>query len=259
MENSAWCHRREESRVRVLSQMDGATDLMKPSRAQHHRMAEPMDIVQPLRVLLVDASVLVRYGVKTFFSKRRTIMVVGAVSTEEEALIAIPKCQPDVVVSEIRIGRTSGIDMCRSIHESYPTIRVLFFTDDDDIRLLLSSTLAGARGYLLKTASSEELAKSIAIVSAGHAVLDKHLIPKIIARVRNEGTAVPHATEYRCSTDELRLLSLLASGKTNKEIACELNEPNNQIKARLRKIYRRLSISRRSEAARYYAQLEKDA
>lgn len=236
--------------------MNRPAEIMKLLQTENRQMANPTGSGQPVRVLLVDASVITLRGVKTFLSKRRAVEVIGAVQTRAEALAAITKCRPDVVVSEVRIGQASGIDMCRIIHNSHPTIAVLFFTDCDDTRLLHSAILAGARGYLLKTASGEEVAQGIEAVSSGRAVMDTRLTQQILAWIRDRGR---HMMEEKYSTDELRLLSLVAAGKTNKEIARELNVQPRAVTAYLRKIYKRLRVSRRSEAARCYVQREKDA
>lgn len=236
-----------------------SAERMTPSQAGNRPMVNPRGIAQPVRVLLVDASVSVLHGLKTFLSKSRAFTVVGMVRTEAEALAAISKCRADVVVSEVRIGQASGIDMCRIIHKAHPTIAVLFFTNYDDTRLVHSAILAGAQGYLLKTASGEEVAQGIKAVSSGRAVMDNHLTQQIMAWIRSGGVAVPSTMEERCSKDDLRFLSLVAAGKTNKEIARELNIQPRAVTNCLRKIFKRLRISRKSEAARYYARWEKDA
>lgn len=233
-------------------------EFVKPSHTGNRQMANPTGSRYPIRVLLVDASELVFHGLSTFFSKSRTATVVGTARTKAEALAAIPKRRPDVVVSEIRVGRASGIDLCRIIHEMYPNIAVMFFTGSDDTRLLHAAILAGARGYLLKTASGDEVVKSIKVVSSGRAVVDQHLTQQILEWIRHGSSTAPHATEDWCSSDDRRLLALVASGKTNKEITRELKVPTSTVTIRLRRIYKRLGVSRKSEVARYYARLEKD-
>ncbi|MBH0193580.1 MAG: response regulator transcription factor [Nitrospira sp.] len=246
----------EGQRSVLGSPVNRSADRLTLSRADSRPIVKPRGSAQPVRVLLVDDSVITLQGVKTFLSKRRAVEVIGAVQTRDEALAAITKCRPDVVVSEVRIGSASGIDMCRIIHNSHPTIAVLFFTDCDDTHLLHSAILAGARGYLLKTASGEDVAQGIESASSGRAVMDKHLTQQILAWIRDQGR---HMMEEKYSRDELRLLSLVAAGKTNKEIARELNVQLRAVMTYLRKIYKRLRISRRSEAARCYVQREKDA
>lgn len=211
-----------------------------------------------IRVLLIDGSILALHGLKTFLSKSRHIVIVGIANTKVEALAAIRTYRPDVVVLEARVGQASGIDLCGTIRESHPHIGVLFFTAHDDRNLLHSAILAGAQGYLLKTASADAVVRSIEIVSTGQAIMDHQLTQQVIAWVRDGGRAAEETGKDRCSKNDLRILSFVAAGKTNKEIAQELNISPGVVSTRLQKIYKRLKISRRSEAARYYVRLEKD-
>ena len=215
-------------------------------------MEHSMGRRQPVRVLLVDDSILTLHGLKTFLSKSSHIDIVGVAKNRAEALAAIQTHRPNVVVLEVRVGQASGIDLCRTIRESRLNIGVLFFTAHDDKDLLHSAILAGAQGYLLKTAAAEVVVKSIEIVATGEAMIDHRLTQHVIAWVRDGGEATQEGTHGKCSKDDLRLLSLVASGKTNKEIAKRLNVSPNIVAARLQRIYKRLKISRRSEAVRYY-------
>jgi len=166
-------------------------------------------------------------------------------------------CQPDVVVLDVRVGPTSGITLCRVIRESYPNTAVLFFTSDDDRHTLQSAILAGAQGYLLKGASEEAIVKGIEIVAAGQAIMDQRLTPQLLAWVRDGKRTTPRERVEDCSIADRRILSLIAAGKSNKEIARELNVTPGAVTARLRAVYKRLKISRRSEAVRYFVQWEK--
>jgi two-component system response regulator DevR len=212
----------------------------------------------PIRVLLIDDSILTLHGLKTFLSTAPHIEILGSARTPSEAFDAIQAHQPNVVMLEARVGQASGIDVCRAIRESHPTIGVLFFTAHDDKELLRAAIMADAHGYLLKGAAAEAVARSIEIVASGRAIMDQQLTQQVITWVRDGALAGQERIPYSCSKDDQQLLSLVALGKTNKEIAQELNLVPRVVATRLQKIYKRLKISRRSEAARYYVQLEKD-
>ena len=212
----------------------------------------------PIRVLLIDDSILTLHGLKTFLSTNPHIEILGIARTPSEAFDAIQAHQPDVVMLEARVGQVSGIDVCRAIRESHPNIGVLFFTAYDDKELLRAAIIADAHGYLLKGAAAEAIARSIEIVASGRAIMDQQLTQQVITWVRDGGLAGQERIPYSCSKDDRQLLSLVALGKTNKEIAQELNLVPRVVATRLQRIYKRLKISRRSEAARYYVQLEKD-
>ena len=220
-------------------------------------MGKLTGIREPVRVLLVDDSVLTLQGLKTFLSKNSHIDIVGIARTRADALAAIQTHRPNVVVLEVRVGQASGIDLCKTIRESHPNIGVLFFTAHDDKNLLHSAILAGAQGYILKTAPADTVAKSIQTVAGGQAIMDQQLTQQVITWVRDGAQAGQERIQYRCSKDDRQILSLVALGKTNKEIAQELNLAPRVVATRLQRIYKRLKISRRSEAARYYVQLEK--
>ena len=216
----------------------------------------PADSRQQVRVLLVDQSDGVRQRLKTALATNPYTVVVGTARTPYEAGVLLHTCHPDVAVLDIQAGDLSSIHLCRTIRKSYPQIAVLFFTASDDHRLLKSAILAGAQGYLLKQASGEAVAKAIEVVAAGQAVVDQQLTPELLKWVRERTGPAQRTRSSRCSASDMRVLSLIAAGKTNKEIARHLNVSPGVFRARLLKIYKRLGISRRSAAASYFARLE---
>lgn len=230
---------------------------MEPSVHREHRSEQATGIQTCVRVLLVDDSIFALQGLRTFLSKSGSIVVVGTASSDTEAIEAVQAYQPNVVVMEIRVGRASGIYLCRRIRESYRQTAVIFFTTSDDKHFLHSAILAGAQGYLLKSASLETVAKSIEIVSAGQAIIDQELTNQVLTWVRDGIWTAGREDFEGCSVEDRRLLSFVAAGKTNKEMAQEFNISLNAVNARLRRIYKRLKISRKSGAARYFMQLEK--
>lgn len=208
-------------------------------------------------MLLVDASPFVLQGIQEILAKSPQVRVVGTAQSTDDALAAVQTCRPTIVVSEVQVGRASGIDLCRTIRESYPKISVLFFTNRDDQHLLRSAILAGAQGYLLKKASAEAVVRGIEVVSEGMAIMDPQLTPHIISWVKEQGRGLPFQRLNECSEDEFRVLALMSDGKTNKEIAQELKISPGQLSTRLRALYRRLKISRRVEATTYYEEWRK--
>ena len=211
----------------------------------------------PIRVLVIDDSVLALQGLRTFFSRSGHIELVGVAHTRSEALQSVRASSPDLVMLEVRVRQESGIDLCAAIREAHPHVGILFFTAHDDKDTLRSAIMAGAQGYLLKSATAEAVTRSIEIVANGNAIMDQRLTQQVIGWLRNGSTPIPEKPQPTCSNEDLKILSLVASGKTNKEIGHELNVPSTVVASRLQKIYKRLRISRRSEAARYYADLDR--
>lgn len=222
-------------------------------------MEQSIRIREQARVVLIDDSSIVLEGLQVSLSKSSRILVAGTARTEGEAVTLLKACQPDVVVLDVRVGQASGINLCGVIRQSYPRTAVLFFTANDDKYTLRSAILAGAQGYLLKGASQEAIVKSIEIVATGQAIMDRQLTQQLLAWVRDGKQIAQHDRMEDCSRGDLQLLSLIAAGKSNKEIAQELNVTTSAVTARLRAVYKRLHVSRRSEAVRSFVQWEKDA
>ena len=239
-----------------LSSYLDRSELMEPL-PNGHRVERSTGIQKRVRVLLVDDSIFALHGLRMFLSRSSNIVVVGTARTDAKAFAAIWISQPDVVVLDVQVGRTSGIDLCRRIRESDPRIAVLFFSAFDDGRFLRSAILAGAQGYLLKSASPQAVVRSIEIVSAGQAIIDQRLTDQVLMWVRDRTWAAQRKDIEGCSADDERLLACVAAGKTNKETAQELNISLNVVNARLQRIYKRLRISRKSAAASYFAKMEK--
>lgn len=229
-------------------------ELLPNTVVQRRRSTE---VPKRVHVLLVDGSIITLHGLKSYLSESNHIIVVGTARTEQAALTALKICQPDVVVLGVRVGRASGIDICRVMRESYPKIAVLFFSEYDDKHVLQSAILAGAQGYLLEIASREALVKSIELVATGRGILDPQLTRQVMNWIRDGGRGATHKTVQELSGQDQKILSLVAAGKTNKEIAQELQIAQTLIAARLQKLYKRLQVSRRTEATSYFVRLAK--
>jgi two-component system response regulator DevR len=214
-------------------------------------MRPSIHIRERARVILIDDSNVALDGLQAALSKSSRILVVGIARTEGEAVTLLRTSQPEVVILDVRIGRASGINLCEVIRESYPKTAVLFFTADDDKYTMRSAMLAGAHGYLLKGASKEAIVKSIETVASGQTIIDQRLTQHLLAWIRDGKRTVQRERKRDCSSLDLRLLSLVAAGKSNKEIARELNVTPTAVADYLRAIYKRLNVSKRSEAVRY--------
>lgn len=206
-----------------------------------------------VRVFLIDESVSALQGLRAVLSKCEGIIVVGTASTEVDAHAQVQVCQPNVVVLEMLFGRMSGINICRAIRRAHPNIAILFFTGKDDASLLRSAIDAGAQGYLLKSASTEALLRSIEAVAIGKAVVDPYLTHLVLTWMR---MGIGRMPQYSPAVEDLRLLSLVASGKTDRQIAQELIVDRRVIVSHLHRLYRRLGITRRAEAVRHFLEYE---
>lgn len=144
---------------------------------------------RPIRVLIIDRSILTLQGIKDFFSRSHHIEIIGMAGTRQEALQAIHAEQPDLVLVEAQVGQDSGIELCKTIRQFHPQVRVLFFTTQDDKDVLRAAIMAGAHGYLLKSATAESITKSLEIVASGGAIMDQHLTEQVIQWLRDGSTS----------------------------------------------------------------------
>ena len=210
-----------------------------------------------LRILLVDDSILARDGLKAILSHEKTMAIVGEARTQAEALAAAHNYHPDVIVMDTQLADGSGIEACQAIRAAHPDISILFLASNDDKKMFRSAILAGAQGYLLKRAGGEAIVKAIKGISVGHSILDSSVTEDFMIWIRQSSLHTKPATQDLLSSHDMQVLFLISSGKVTDEIAKALNLTPSAVKVRLRKIYKQLSISRRSQAASYFAKLDK--
>ncbi|HRI37229.1 MAG TPA: response regulator transcription factor [Nitrospira sp.] len=140
---------------------------------------------EQIRVLLVDDSVAVLHELKTILEENTNIVIVGTASTHDEAIIAVGQQQPDLVLLDVQVGYASGIDLCETLRDTFPKIRICFLTAHEDRALLCAAIRAGAQGYLMKSYSGVEVARSIAIVAEGKAVIDPTMAQQGMSWIRD--------------------------------------------------------------------------
>jgi len=203
--------------------------------------------------VLVDDHEVVRVGLKTLLSRATQLQIVGEAASVAEAITEVTRLKPDIVLLDIRLPDGSGIDAGREILALSPDIKVLFLTSHTDDDTVLAAVMAGAHGYVLKEIDSKGLIDSIEKVVSGESILDPGIIQKVLSWMK--GQAVPGNFVKRdpLSPQEERVLALVAEGKTNKEIASELDLSDKTVKNYLSNIFSKLEISRRSQAAAFFA------
>jgi DNA-binding NarL/FixJ family response regulator len=205
-----------------------------------------MSVAQSIRLLLVDDHEVVRVGLKKVLEADPQIVVAGEAATAEEAVAHAQADRPDVVLMDIRLPDGDGIQACRDILAACPDIRVLFLTAFADDETMLAAVLAGAHGFCVKRMDIESLVQSIKRVAAGESVLDRVATQRMLDWVRGGG--VPPAGQQALSPQEQRIVALVAEGKTNKEIAQELQLSPNTVKNYLSNAFQKLQITRRAQA-----------
>ncbi|MBI4207700.1 MAG: response regulator transcription factor [Betaproteobacteria bacterium] len=203
---------------------------------------------RPLRVLLVDDHEIVRTGLRTVLTDAG-IEIAGEARTVSEAIDAVRRLTPDVVLMDVRLPDGSGVEACREIRATHPETKLLFLTAFEDDEAMLATVFANADGYLLKEIGSENLIQAIKAAAHGLSVMDPASRRRILERARMQTGAVPGAGDSALSAQERRVLALVAEGKTNKEIAAAMGLSPKTVKNYLSHVFQKLQVTRRSEAA----------
>lgn len=204
-----------------------------------------------IRVLVVDDHYVVRVGVSSYIDSQSDMTLVAEAGSCAEALARVDEYEPDVVLMDIRLGDGSGIDATREIRDKHPRTKVVIFTTYADLDLLRESIEAGASGYVVKRMALKALTETIRRVVAGEElVIDE----KAEAALATGGAEAQLAERLRrLSPQERRVLSLIADGLTNRQIADELNLAEKTVKNYVSALLHKLDMSRRAEAAAFRA------
>ncbi|MBI4663663.1 MAG: response regulator transcription factor [Verrucomicrobia bacterium] len=211
-----------------------------------------MPEMKRIRVLIVDDHEVVRIGLRTLLGRFPHIEVVGEAATAAAALAEMERATADVLLLDVRLPDGSGFDVCRQVQTMPGEPRVLILTSFADDEIVFEAIAAGADGYLLKEIDGEGLVKAIEKVAAGQSILDPAVTGRVLGRMKN--LADPPSKMDLLSTQERRVLALVAEGKTNKEIAADLGLSDKTIKNYLSNVLDKLHLSRRSQAAAFFVQ-----
>jgi DNA-binding NarL/FixJ family response regulator len=201
-----------------------------------------------IRVLLADDHVMVRQGIRQFLEESGDIDVIAEAGNGAEAIRLVEIHQPDVAILDIRMPEITGVQATRRIKEHFPQVRVLVLTAYDDDPYVFALLQAGADGYVLKTASSDELVHAVRTVHEGQIALTPEIASKVV-RQAVSGRPTEAADQIETLTDrELDVLRLAARGLTNRAIGRELSISHRTVQGHLQSIYGKLGVNSRTEA-----------
>ena len=203
------------------------------------------------RIILVDDHEVVRLGLKSLLDRHPQFEVVGEASSARDALDQVAALEPDVVVMDIRLPGTSGIEACEQIVDNYPDTKVIMLTSYAEDEMLFSAIRAGASGYVLKQIASEELVKAIEAVGRGEALLDPAVTQRVFQEVRRAVKEEEASAFQHLSQQEKHVLLLVSEGKTNREIAKNLFLGEGTVRNYVSSILSKLGVNNRAEAAAY--------
>ena len=211
---------------------------------------EPM---RSLRLLVVDDHEVVRRGLVALLDRRSGFEVVAQAGSVAESITLAARHEPDLVIMDVRLPDGSGIEACREIRAARPETRVVMLTSYPDEEAVLSAIIAGASGYLLKQIRGRDLVSALEAVGRGESLLDSAVTEKVLERVRRmaSGSATDNLAEL--TSQERKILLLVAEGKTNKQIAAEVFLSDKTVKNYVSSILGKLNLQRRTQAAAYVA------
>ncbi len=202
-----------------------------------------------IRVLLVDDSEVVRVGLAAVLGQDPEIEIIGMGATSAEAVARAQTLKPDVALLDIRLPEEGGIEAGRRILELLPATRVVFLSAFADDELVRAAIVIGAHGYLLKEVDVPSLIDSIKRVANGERLLDAGLRSNMLEWVMQNVPAGTAAEFSPLSDKQQQIVALVAAGMTNNEIAAALDLSPKTVKNYLHKIFEKLGIQRRSQAA----------
>jgi DNA-binding NarL/FixJ family response regulator len=169
-----------------------------------------------------------------------------------DAIQQAQKLKPDVILMDVRLPDGSGVDACREILGMLPGTRIIFLTSYADDDSVLAAVLAGAHGYVLKEIDSPALLEAIRSVANGQSILDSSVTERALRWLRglHDLPSIPGTDQL--SSQEERVVALVAEGKTNKEIAVALGLSDKTVKNYLANVFQKLRITRRAQAAAFF-------
>jgi DNA-binding NarL/FixJ family response regulator len=206
----------------------------------------------PIRVLLADDHVLFREGLSGILSTQPDMQVIGEANDGLEAIVKARELKPDLILMDIQMPDCDGLEATRVIKKELPDTIIVVLTVRDDEEKLFEAIKYGAQGYLLKSIRAHEMLEMLHGALRGDAAISPHLAGRMLEEFRRMSQQMPADTSevLDLTPREQEVLSLVARGKADKEIAVELSISVNTVKSHLRNLLSKLQVSSRREAAR---------
>jgi DNA-binding NarL/FixJ family response regulator len=223
-------------------------------KAMVTQIAEKIDtptrgqIDTPIRVLLVDDHVILRQGIQVMLNEEKDFEVVGEAANEKAALSLALETRPDIVLVDMSLEASSGLDTAKQLLRCSPDTRIVLFAGSNDEQLLFDAIRIGVHGYLQKTLSIDDLRRALRAIQCGERVLgESQAVTQVVIefhRLAKEQNRLNRGL----SNVEIELLRLASHGYTNKEIGKEVFWSEVQVKRKMQDIYRKLEVTDRAQA-----------
>lgn len=201
-----------------------------------------------IRVVFVDDHEMVRIGVSSYLSAQPDIEVVGEASDGKKGVELVLELRPDIILMDLVMKEMDGIEATKQIIEQWPEAKVIIVTSFLDDEKVYPALEAGAISYMLKTSKAGEIANAVRATYQGQSVLEPEVTGKMMVKMRQKNTHLPHE---ELTTRELEILLLMSEGKANQDIADELFIALKTVKTHVSNILSKLNVQDRTQAVIY--------
>lgn len=206
------------------------------------------------RILLVDDHPLMREGVAQWINREPDLEVCGQVETAAEALRAVEKLKPDLVLTDIALPGRNGLELIKDLRVLHPTLAVLVLSMHDESLYAGRALRAGARGYIMKRAGGDRVARGIREVLQGRMALSPDMATRLLEEYSGSRPRAGQSSLTVLSDREFEVFELLGEGKTNQEIAQQLRLSHKTVETHRLSIRRKLKLRTTAELIRYAIQ-----
>jgi DNA-binding NarL/FixJ family response regulator len=201
------------------------------------------------RILIADDHPLLREAICQVFSNQEDMEIVGEANNGEEAINLTAQLKPDILIMDIMMPKSDGLEASRQIKKIAPNTAILILTAYDEDNYVLGLLEAGATGYLMKSARGQDLVEAVRAIRAGESVLHPTIIEKLLKQaMAKPAEGLDRKIKDVLSDREMEMLRLLATGMSNKEIADKLCLSLRTVKAHMSNIFTKMNVASRSEA-----------
>jgi two-component system, NarL family, response regulator YdfI len=201
-----------------------------------------------IRVLITDDHLIVREGLRLILETADDLEVVGEAVDGVECLSLVPQLNPDVILMDLQMPRMDGITAIEHLHRDHPQIAIIILTTYNEDDLMIRGLRCGARGYLLKDSSRENLLDAIHAAVKGETLLKPEILARVLAPQTPLKPASTPQTAPPLTERELEVLQAASRGERNKEIAYKLGITERTVKAHLQSIYQKYGVDSRAAA-----------
>ena len=205
--------------------------------------------MENIRILIVDDHEVVRDGLSVMMERQEDFNVVGEAKNGQEAVERARALRPDVILMDLRMPEMNGVEAMRQIRSEDDAVKFIVLTTYDTDEYIFDAIEAGAKGYLLKDASREDLFKAVRTVNQGESLIEPGVVSKVLDRLTQLSRKGAQGSDYgSLSERELEVLRLMANGSANKQIAAELSITESTVKTHVANIFQKLEVNHRTEA-----------